>query len=347
MITEGRPILQARNLRKLFPVGGRMLFAVDGVNLDILAGQTLALVVESGSGKSTVGRCLVRLIEPTSGEVFLDGRSIIGLNSVLLSKQYRRVQMVFQDPNASLNPRMTVRQTLIEPLKLHLKMSRKAREDRARELVEMVGLTSTHLNRYPNELSGGQRQRIGIARAIAVEPDVVILDEPTSSLDVSVRGQILDLLIDLQEKLKLAYLFISHDLQVVRHVSHRVAVMYLGGIVEIGPTAKVFQDPKHPYTRALLSAAPVAKWGAKRTRLRLSGEISSPIDLPDTCRLVGRCPFQQPVCSTARPPLVEIDADHAVACPIVTARTDATPLVEVLAAVPAARAAGQSATLTQ
>jgi oligopeptide/dipeptide ABC transporter ATP-binding protein len=229
-------------------------------------------------------------------------------------------------------------------------MNRKAREARARELVEMVGLTPAHLDRYPNELSGGQRQRVGIARAVAVEPDVVILDEPTSSLDVSVRGQILDLLMDLQAKLKLAYLFISHDLQVVRHVSHRVAVMYLGGIVEIGPTAAVFSNPKHPYTRALLSAAPVAKWGVKRTRLKLSGEISSPIDLPDTCRLVGRCPFQQPVCTTARPPLVEIDQDHAVACPIVTApsitaKTDATPLVGLMANP--ALAAGQPATLAQ
>jgi oligopeptide/dipeptide ABC transporter ATP-binding protein len=225
--------------------------------------------------------------------------------------------MVFQDPNASLNPRMNVRQVLDEPLRLHLEMSGIERAGRVRELVEMVGLTTAHLDRYPHELSGGQRQRVGIARAIAVSPDIVILDEPTSSLDVSVRGQILDLLLDLQQRLNLAYLFISHDLQVVQHVAGRVAVMYLGGIVEIGPTADVFRDPRHPYTRALLSAAPVAQWGVKRTRVRLAGEISSAIDPPDACRLVSRCPLAQPSCSAAKPSLIDLGQAHAVACPIV------------------------------
>ncbi len=225
--------------------------------------------------------------------------------------------MVFQDPNASLNPRMTARQVLEEPLKLHLKLSRKEREDRVRELVGMVGLTIEHLDRYPHELTGGQRQRVGIARAIAVQPEVVILDEPTASLDVSVRGQILDLLARLQKEFNLAYLFISHDLQVVRHVSDEVAVMYLGVIVERGPTEDVFDNPRHPYTQALLSAAPVAQWGVKRERTRLKGEIGSPVNPPDACRLVGRCPLEQPSCSLKQPKLYDPGDGHSVACPVV------------------------------
>jgi oligopeptide/dipeptide ABC transporter ATP-binding protein len=316
------PILRVRDLRKHFPVaGGRSLVAVDGVSLDVAPGETLAIVGESGSGKSTIARCILRLVEPTSGEVMLDGRSLLALNTVALTSAYRQIQMVFQDPNASLNPRMTVRQIIGEPLQLHLKLGSARREVRVRELIEKVGLTLAHLDRYPHELSGGQRQRVGIARAKAVQPDVVILDEPTSSLDVSVRGQIIDLLLDLQRQHRLAYLFISHDLQVVRHIADRVAVMYLGGIVETGPTRAVFEDPRHPYTRALLSAAPIAQWGASRNRLRLTGEISSPIDPPDACRLVGRCPLARAACATKRPPLIPIGEDHAVACPVVIANT--------------------------
>jgi oligopeptide/dipeptide ABC transporter ATP-binding protein len=339
------PVLEVKDLGKRFPMGhGRSLVAVDGVDLKVYPGQTVALVGESGSGKSTVGRCMVRLIEPTSGDVLVEGRSILALDSLQLAREYRRIQMVFQDPNASLNPRMTVRQVLHEPLYLHLKMALHRREERARELVEMVGLTAAHLDRYPNELSGGQRQRVGIARAIAVQPAVVILDEPTSSLDVSVRGQILDLLMSLQDKLGLAYLFISHDLQVVQHVADLVAVMYLGCIVEIGPTASVFRNPQHPYTRALLSAAPVAVWGAKRTRLRLDGEISSPIDPADACRLVGRCPLAQPSCSQGRPHLADLGGDHAVACPVVVSARSAAalPVTEIPlrpSGIPAALAA--------
>ena len=321
-LTLDQPLLQVRDLSKVFPVeGGRRLVAVDGVDLEIAAGETLALVGESGSGKSTVARCIVRLVEPSGGDIVIRGDSILGLQPSRLAGVYRRIQMVFQDPNASLNPRMSVRQVLDEPLKLHLYLLRSERADRVRELVEMVSLTPAHLDRYPHELSGGQRQRVGIARAIAVSPDIVILDEPTSSLDVSIRGQILDLLLDLQERLHLAYLFISHDLQVVQHVADRVAVMYLGGIVETGPTRSLFADPRHPYTRALLSAAPVARWGVKRTRTRLSGEISSAIDPPDACRLAGRCPFAVPACSAAKPPLTDIGDGRAVACPIVIERT--------------------------
>ena len=263
----------------------------------------------------------MRLVEPTGGDVAIGGNSILGLQPSRLAGVYRRIQMVFQDPNASLNPRMSVRQVLEEPLSLHLYLLRSERTARVKELIEMVGLTEVHLERYPHELSGGQRQRVGIARAIAVSPEIVILDEPTSSLDVSIRGQILDLLLDLQARLNLAYLFITHDLQVVQHVADRVAVMYLGGIVETGPTDKLFANPLHPYTKALLSAAPVARWGVKRRRTRLSGEISSAIDPPDACRLVGRCPMARPSCSAAKPPLIEIGAGRAVACPVVIERT--------------------------
>jgi oligopeptide/dipeptide ABC transporter ATP-binding protein len=314
----GDALLQVRDLRKVFPVeGGRKLVAVDGVDLEIKAGETLALVGESGSGKSTVARCIVRLVEPSGGDVRIGAESVLGLEPSRLAGVYRRIQMVFQDPNASLNPRMSVRQVLEEPLKLHLYLLRSERTARVKELIEMVGLTESHLDRYPHELSGGQRQRVGIARAIAVSPEIVILDEPTSSLDVSIRGQILDLLLELQDKHRFAYLFITHDLQVVQRVADRVAVMYLGGIVETGPTAALFSDPKHPYTRALLSAAPVARWGVKRTRTRLSGEISSAIDPPDACRLAGRCPIARPSCSAAKPPLLDLGDGRAVACPFV------------------------------
>jgi oligopeptide/dipeptide ABC transporter ATP-binding protein len=313
-------VLRASALTKLYPAGGgRKLVALGGVDLQLAEGETLALVGESGSGKSTLARCVVRLVEPSGGDVQINGRSVLPLGAAALAELYREVQMVFQDPNASLNPRMTVRQVLHEPLRLHLKMALARREARAVELVEMVGLARTHLDRYPHELSGGQRQRVGIARALAAGPNLVILDEPTASLDVSVRGQILDLLRRLQAELRLAYLFISHDLHVVRHMADRVAVMYLGGIVETGRTADVFARPLHPYTRALLSAAPVARWGVKRQRLRLAGEIPSPIDPPDACRLVGRCPLQQASCSARRPSLIDAGRGHAVACPVVLA----------------------------
>ncbi|MCA0301808.1 MAG: ATP-binding cassette domain-containing protein [Proteobacteria bacterium] len=317
-MSPGRALLQVRDLAKVFPVaGGRKLFAVDGVTLEIAAGETLALVGESGSGKSTVARCILRLVEPTGGEITIGGEPMLGLPASRLTAMYRRIQMVFQDPNASLNPRMSIRQLLEEPLRLHLYLLRSERARRVQELIEMVGLTTGHLDRYPHELSGGQRQRIGIARAIAVSPEVVILDEPTSSLDVSVRGQVLDLLLDLQQRLNLAYLFITHDLQVVQHVADRVAVMYLGGIVEQGATEAIFAAPRHPYTQALLSAAPVARWGVKRTRTRLAGEISSPIDPPDACRLVGRCPLARPSCSQGKPALVGTGDGRSIACPVV------------------------------
>lgn len=330
------PVIQARHLKKHFPVGGgRKLVAIDDLDIDLFPGRTVALVGESGSGKSTVARCLTRLIDPNSGDIFVHGKPITELSAYQMSDIYRHVQMVFQDPNASLNPRMTVRQVLEEPLKLHLKMSRSEREDRVRELVTMVGLTPAHLDRYPHELSGGQRQRIGIARAIAVKPDVVLLDEPTASLDVSVRGQILDLLAQLQKQFNLAYLFISHDLQVVRHVSDEVAVMYLGVIVERGPTEQVFSNPRHPYTQALLSAAPVVQWGVKRERTKLKGEITSPVDPPDACRLVGRCPLEQTSCSHKQPLLLDPGDGHSIACPVVAPPPPTVQASEVMEMQPA------------
>jgi peptide/nickel transport system ATP-binding protein/oligopeptide transport system ATP-binding protein len=308
-------------LRREFRVkrGGRArtLVAVDSLSVDVHPGETVALVGESGSGKSTVARCIARLVEPTSGTVAVAGHDMAGLSRRQLSRAYADVQMVFQDPNSSLNPRMPVRQVLAEPLRLHASLGRKARDERVRELLALVGLGNEHLDRYPSELSGGQRQRVGIARALAVSPKVLLLDEPTASLDVSVRGQILELLRDLQVRQQLAYLFISHDLEVVRRISDRVMVMYLGAIVESGPTAEVFARPTHPYTRALLSAAPHIDPAERGERFRLEGEIPSPFDVGVGCRLADRCPLARPSCRTQRPVPVALSPAHDVACPVV------------------------------
>ena len=315
------PALNVVGLHKEFRVksGGRTrtLVAVDSVSVDIHPGETVALVGESGSGKSTVARCIARLIDPTKGAVAVDGREMGGLTRRELSRAYGDIQMVFQDPNSSLNPRMTVRQVLTEPLRLHTDLDRQGRDARAAELLTLVGLGPEHLDRYPSELSGGQRQRIGIARAVAVSPKVLLLDEPTSSLDVSVRGQVLDLLHNLQVQLGMAYLFISHDLDVVRKISDRVIVMYLGCIVESGSTQEIFTRPTHPYTRALLSAAPQIDAKDRRERTRLEGEIPSPFDAGAGCRLAGRCPLAQPSCWTDRPALAPVSPTHEVACPVV------------------------------
>lgn len=315
------PVLNVVDLHKEFRVkrGGRtrVLTAVDSVSVDIVAGETVALVGESGSGKSTAARCIARLIEPTSGFVAVDGRRLGDLTSQALSKVYGDIQMVFQDPNSSLNPRMTVRAVLSEPLRLHTALDAGEREARALELLEAVGLAAEHLDRYPYQLSGGQRQRVGIARALAVNPKVLLLDEPTASLDVSVRGHVLALLKRLQRDLDMAYLFISHDLDVVRRIADKVLVMYLGGIVEAGSTEDVFLRPQHPYTRALLAAAPRLEPGPRNDRFRLSGEIPSPFDVGQGCRLAGRCPFVQDSCRQVRPPLVDVSRSHVVACPVV------------------------------
>ena len=318
---DAPPVLDVQDLRKEFAVRGagreRTLTAVDGVTFTVRPGETVAIVGESGSGKSTIARCITRITDPTSGDVVVDGRSIVGTLRRNLPAVYRTLQMVFQDPNSSLDPRRSVRATLDEPLRLHTKLSRAERNVRIRELLSDVELPEALIDRLPRQLSGGQRQRLGIARALAVDPKVILLDEPTASLDVSVRGQIIQLLERLQAEKNLAYVFISHDLGVVRRISDRVLVMYLGAIVEEGPTAEVFDHPVHPYTRSLLSAAPVVEPGRVRTRTKLAGEIPSPIDLPPGCRLVGRCPLAQPACATTRPPLLTVSGSHRAACPVV------------------------------
>jgi peptide/nickel transport system ATP-binding protein len=316
------PVLKVSGLVKRFPVrsrGGRQLLtAVDGFDLELHPGETVALIGESGSGKSSVARCITRLVEPTTGEITLDGRSVSDAPRNSLWRFYRDLQMVFQDPPSSLNPRMTVRQTIEEPLRLHTAIGPDAREAAVDRLIAQVGLSTELAGRYARQLSGGECQRVAIARALAVEPKVLLLDEPTASLDVSVRGQILDLLARLQVERDLAYLFISHDLAVVRHIADRVIVMYLGEIVEDGSADEVFEHPVHPYTRALLTAAPVPEYGHRPQRLRLHGEIPSPTDLPPGCRLASRCPLVRASCFDTPPQLISVSATHSARCPVVT-----------------------------
>jgi oligopeptide/dipeptide ABC transporter ATP-binding protein len=294
----------------------RVVRAVDGVSLRVGAGETLGLVGESGCGKSTLARCVLRLIEPTRGRVLLDEEDLTALPEEALRRRRRDIQMVFQDPTASLNPRLSVAATVDEPLALHTPLAGAARRERVDEVLEEVGLGAGLRDRYPHQLSGGQRQRVNIARAIATHPRLVVLDEPTSALDVSLRARVILLLAELKRRMGMAYLFISHDLSTVRYLCDRVAVMYLGVLVEEAPAAELFDHPAHPYTRALLSCIPVPDPDVAPERLRLSGEVPSPIDIPGGCRLRGRCPLAQPVC--AEPvPLREIAPGHTVACHLV------------------------------
>ena len=294
----------------------RVVRAVDGVSLRVAAGETLGLVGESGCGKSTLARCVLRLIEPTRGRVFLDGEDLTALPEEALRRRRRDIQMVFQDPTASLNPRLSVAATVEEPLALHTPLTGAARRARANEVLDEVGLGAGLRDRYPHQLSGGQRQRVNIARAIATRPRLVVLDEPTSALDVSLRARVILLLAELKRRMGMTYLFISHDLSTVRYLCDRVAVMYLGVLVEEAPAAELFDRPAHPYTRALLSCIPVPDPDDVPARLTLSGEVPSPIDIPTGCRLRGRCPLAQPVC--AEPvPVREIAPGHTVACHLV------------------------------
>ena len=322
---RSRTFLVTDNIGKYFPVRarlfgktGRFVRAVDGVTLRIRRGETMGLVGESGCGKSTLGRLMLRLVDPTFGRVVFEGRDITPLSQRELRPLRRRMQIIFQDPYSSLNPRMTVREIVGEAIRIHkLAKNRSEEEARVVRLLEKVGLRSDVLDRYPHEFSGGQRQRIGIARALAVEPEFIVCDEPTASLDVSIQAQIINLLVELQEKIGLSYLFVSHDLAVVEHVSHRVAVMYLGRIVEQAPADALYDHSHHPYTRALFAAAPQADPERKRVRLVLEGEVPSPIDPPAGCAFHPRCPrIVRGKCDRESPPLEEINegSDHKVAC---------------------------------
>ena len=319
----GGPIVSVRNLVKHFPIRGKTLLrsvvgqvqAVSGVSFDLFPGQTLGLVGESGCGKTTTGRSILQLVRPTSGEVFYGGRDLTKLSTADLRPVRRDLQIVFQDPYASLDPRMPVSELVSEPLRIHGRYDDGAKE-RVRSLLEQVGLNPEHGNRYPHEFSGGQRQRIGIARAIALEPKVLILDEPVSALDVSIQAGVVNLLEEIQDRHGMAYLFIAHDLSVVRHISERVAVMYLGKIVEIGNRADVYDGPLHPYTQALLSAIPIPDPDRERRRQRivLVGDVPSPANPPSGCRFRTRCWKAEAICAEKEPPLADPGLGHPVAC---------------------------------
>ena len=308
-------ILEVKHLKKYFNTPKGTLHAVDDVSFTLERGKTLGIVGESGCGKSTTGRAILRLIEPTAGEVIFNGEDITKKNKEQMRLLRREMQLIFQDPYASLDPRKTVSEIIGEPLKLQkLIPDAKKRAERVHELMEVVGLADRLINTYPHELDGGRRQRIGIARALAMEPKRIICDEPVSALDVSIQAQILNLMQDLQEQMGLTYIFITHDLSVVNHFANDIAVMYLGQLIEKAPSVTLFDNPVHPYTKALLSAIPVPSLRKKRQRVMLKGEISSPINPKPGCRFAVRCPYATDRCRTEEPKLVEIEKDHFVAC---------------------------------
>ena len=309
-------LVGVRDLVKHFPVEGSddVVRAVDGVTFQIFAGETLGLVGESGCGKSTVGRCLLRLIEPTSGHVNFQGRDILALDKKELRQIRREMQIIFQDPYASLNPRMKIGDIVGEPLVIHNEGTKTERRERVAQLLRRVGLDPDYMDRYAHEFSGGQRQRIGVARTLALNPKLIVADEPVSALDVSVQAQVVNLLQELQQEFKLTYLFISHGLAVVEHISTRVAVMYLGRIVEIAPAAELYANPLHPYTQALLSAIPIPDPRQKRNRIILQGDVPTPINPPSGCRFRTRCPIAIEDCAHTDPELREVLPGHTVAC---------------------------------
>ncbi len=319
---ENNILLQAKNIVKRFPIHGGILSreigavkAVQDISFSLKKGETLGLVGESGCGKSTLGRCLIKLIEPSSGRIIFDNQDITDLKGDELKALRRKMQIIFQDPYASLNPRMTIGSILEEPLIIHqLYPTEKERKDRVMELINLVGLRSEHLSRYPHEFSGGQRQRVGIARALAVNPELIICDEPVSALDVSIQAQVINLLMDLQKKLGLTYVFIAHDLKVVEHVSTHVAVMYLGKIVEYAPAEELYRNPKHPYTKALLSAIPVPDPKPREQRIILTGDVPSPINPPSGCHFNPRCSWATEECRQNVPELKEVGPGHTASC---------------------------------
>jgi oligopeptide transport system ATP-binding protein len=326
------PLLQVRDLVKHFPIKRdllgrptRVLKAVDGVSFDVHPGETLGLVGESGCGKTTAGRTVIKLYEPDAGSIIFDGTDLAPLKPVAMQPFRRRIQMIFQDPYASLDPRMTVEDIVTEGMGAQL--GRSERRDLVRDLLRQVGLAAEHAQRFPHEFSGGQRQRIGIARALAVDPDLVVCDEPISALDVSIQAQVVNMLEDLQQQRGLTLLFIAHDLSMVKHISDRIGVMYLGKLVEIGPSRDLYRHPHHPYTQALLSAVPVPNPRKARARQRrvLQGDVPSPIDLPSGCRFRGRCPYAMPRCAEEEPPLREVASGQWSACWLDDEHAGSTP----------------------
>lgn len=310
-----KPYVEVKNLKKYFSTPHGMLHAVDGVDFTIEKGQTIGIVGESGCGKSTMGRVMVRLTDATDGEILFNGQNILNLKGKKLKEYHRSVQIIFQDPFASLNPRKTVYNTIVEPLIIQKVYSDKRElEKRVYELIDLVGLSARHVNAYPHELDGGRRQRIGIARALALDPEFIVCDEPVSALDVSIQAQILNLLKSLQQQFGYTYMFITHDLSVVKHISNEILVMYLGQMVEKAPVKKLFANPRHPYTQALLSAIPLPSLEKKRERILLRGEITSPINPPEACRFADRCIYVTEQCQRANPPIVDVGEGHVVRC---------------------------------